>query len=50
MNQPHDLYTPTREPTKQSMHGGHGWMMIACCVPMLLIVLALVATGAVGVG
>jgi hypothetical protein len=31
-------------------HGGHGWMMIACCIPMLVIAIALVATGAVGVG
>jgi hypothetical protein len=25
-------------------------MMIACCIPMLVIAIALVATGAVGVG
>ena len=31
-------------------HGGHGWMMIACCVPMLVIAIALVATGVVGSG
>lgn len=30
--------------------GGHGWMMIACCIPMLVIAVALVATGVVGVG
>jgi hypothetical protein len=24
---------------------GHGWMMIACCIPMLVIAVALVATG-----
>jgi hypothetical protein len=29
------------------MHGGHGWMMIACCIPMLVIAVALVATGVV---
>jgi len=27
-------------------HGGHGWMMIACCIPMLIIAGILVATGA----
>lgn len=27
-------------------HGGHGWMMIACCIPMLAIAVILVATGA----
>lgn len=27
-------------------HQGHSWAMIACCIPMLLIAVALVATGA----
>lgn len=27
-------------------HGGHGWMMIICCIPMLLIAAGLVVTGA----
>ena len=31
-------------------HGGHSWMMIACCIPMLVIAIALVATGVAGVG
>ncbi len=32
-------------------HGGHGrWMMIACCIPMLAIAVALVAAGVVGAG
>lgn len=32
-------------------HGGHShWMMIACCVPMLIIAIALVATGVAGPG
>ncbi len=30
--------------------GSHSWMMIACCIPMLVIALALVATGAVSPG
>ena len=29
----------------QHRHGGHGWMMIACSLPMLAIAVALVATG-----
>ncbi|MGW5723402.1 hypothetical protein ACWEVP_45050 [Amycolatopsis sp. NPDC003865] len=29
--------------------GGHGWMMIACCIPMLVIAVVLLATGVVGV-
>ena len=28
----------------------HSWLMIACCIPMLLIAVALVATGVVGPG
>jgi hypothetical protein len=31
-------------------HSGHGWMMIACCIPMLIVAIALVATGVVGAG
>ena len=30
--------------------GGHGWMMIACCIPMLAIAGFLVATGVVSAG
>ena len=37
---------------QQRKHGdaGHGWLMIACCIPMLAIAVALVAAGVVGVG
>ena len=31
-------------------HGGHGWMMIACCIPMLVIAIALVAAHVVSIG
>ncbi len=31
-------------------HGGHPGMLIACCIPMLVIAGALVATGVVGLG
>ena len=44
---------PQSEPQQQmdpSGHGGHGWMMIACCIPMLIIAVALVAAGAVRPG
>ena len=37
----------------QSGHGGHGghhWMMIACCIPMIVIALALAAAGVVSPG
>ena len=29
---------------------GHRWMMLACCVPMLVIAIVLVATGVLGAG
>lgn len=29
----------------KATHGGHGRMMIACCIPMLAIAIVLVATG-----
>lgn len=31
-------------------HGNHSWMMIACCIPMLVIAGALVVTGAASPG
>ena len=31
-------------------HGRHSWLMIACCIPMLAIALALVAAGVVSAG
>ena len=31
-------------------HAGHHWMMMIMCAPMLVIAVALVATGAAGVG
>lgn len=31
-------------------HGGHHWMMMVCCIPMIIIAVALVATGVVGAG
>jgi hypothetical protein len=40
------MSTQTTKPAKH----GHGWMMIVCCIPMLVIAIALVATGVVGVG
>ena len=30
--------------------GAHGWLMIACCIPMIVIVVALVATGVASAG
>ena len=34
----------------KARHSGHGWMMIACCIPMLVIAGVLVATGAASPG
>jgi len=31
-------------------HGGQHWMMLACCIPMLLVAVALVVTGVVSAG
>lgn len=30
-------------------HRGHGWLMIACCIPMLVVVGIMVASGVVDV-
>lgn len=33
-----------------SGHRGHGWMMIACCIPMLAIAVALAVAGVLSAG
>jgi hypothetical protein len=38
------------EPPARTQGHGHGWLMIACCIPMLAIAIALVATGVVNPG
>ena len=36
---------------KEGGHGGHShWLMMACCVPMLVIAIVLVVSGVVGAG
>lgn len=44
--------TPTppaeRRTGKSGGHRGHSWLMMACCIPMVAIAVALVATGVVG--
>ncbi len=42
--------TQTGSAHRHSGHSGHSWMMIACCIPMLAIAIALAATGVVGYG
>ena len=55
MTTQHGPATGTRGPGQGTSHGpgrhgGHGWMMIACCIPMLVIAGILVATGAASPG
>ena len=46
----HDARTPPPDQQHgQDGHRGHGWIMIACCIPMLVVAIALVAAGAVTV-
>jgi len=45
-----DPATRLREQRQGGGHGGHGWMMIACCIPMLVIAGILVATGVASPG
>ena len=44
--------TPDQSPPEphNAPHGGHVLMMIACCIPMLLIAGILFATGVAGAG
>ena len=40
-----DKLSRDTRPDHDVHRGGHGWMMIACCIPMLAIAGILVATG-----
>ncbi|MEK7425090.1 MAG: hypothetical protein AAB131_14765 [Actinomycetota bacterium] len=44
-----DHVHPEGGPPAPRSHG-HGWMMVACCIPMLVIAVLLVATGAASPG
>jgi hypothetical protein len=35
---------------RQGVHSGHASIMIACCIPILVVAITLVATGVVGSG
>ena len=37
-------------PAGHGHHGGHGFLMLACCIPMIGIAMVLVATGVAGSG
>lgn len=41
--------TTSSKGNKTGGHGGHGWMMVACCIPMLIIAGVLVVTDVVSV-
>ena len=46
-----DRLDTDRKDEKKKGRVGHGhWLMMACCIPMLAIAVALVATGVVGSG
>ena len=34
-----------KQPDETEGHGGHGLMMLVCCIPMILFAVGLVATG-----
>ena len=50
MNQNLSTHTDRDRPEAHVEHRGHGLMMIACCIPMLVIAVVLVATGVVNPG
>lgn len=51
MNASHE-HTPLSGSTPKEPKGSHrhGWMMIACCIPMLVVAVALAAVGVVSPG
>ena len=45
-----DQHTHHDGSSQRGGHAGHGWMMMICCIPMLVIAIVLVATGVAGPG
>jgi hypothetical protein len=43
-------HQPGGPPQGMTHRGGHGWMMIACSIPMLVIAVVLAATGVASPG
>lgn len=50
MNHTDRLPTNAPEDHKSGGHSGHGWMMVVCCIPMLVIAGVLVETHVVSIG
>ena len=50
MNEPDASGTASHHRPDSEQPGRHGWMMIACCIAMLVIAIALVARGVIGAG
>ena len=52
MTTPRDPHSPVHDPVGSGAKkpGRHGWMMMACCVPMLAIAVGLVLAGVVSPG
>ena len=40
----------TKRSDQRGDHDSHGWMMTICCIPILVVAIALAATGVVGSG
>jgi len=45
-----DTHNTRTEHDAHRAHGSHSWLMIACCIPMLVIAFALVLTGVASPG
>lgn len=46
----HAAHSASVEGSAHGGHGRHGWMMIVCCIPMLVIAAVLLAAGVLSVG
>ncbi|MFC8209060.1 MULTISPECIES: hypothetical protein [Streptomyces] len=46
MNAPLDHHS-TPSPGRKPKSGGHGWLMVVCCLPMVAIAITLVTTGVI---
>lgn len=50
MSHAHDIGPAGTEPPRERWWSGRHWMMLACCIPMIVVALALVLTGVASAG
>lgn len=49
-HQPSDHFTADQQPPRGRPSRSHHWIMLACCIPMVIVAIAMFATGTASPG